>query len=180
MVLNKIPFRQAQAPGAPPPAGRHAGTVAPAWQLLLWACLAWIFLLARLWPTRPLFPGDGLDYSWQFAMDFATAHKMAIGRDVVFTYGPYADLASRLYNPATRTLNMLAMALLAASLAVPLAALARPAALLCTLAMLPLAYSNDAFALVLPLPALLLCASTGKGHETTMACMCWRLQWGTV
>ena len=146
----------------------------PVWQFLLWACLAWILLLARLWPTQPLFPGDGLDYSWQFAMDFATAHKLAIGRDVVFTYGPYADLASRLYDPATRSLNMAAMALLTASLAVALAALARPVALLCTVAMLPLAYTNDAFAFVLPLPALLLCAKAIQGpppRHLTLAMM---------
>jgi hypothetical protein len=120
--------------------------------------------LLRLWPSQPSFPSDGLDGSWQWALDFAIAHKMQFGRDLVFTYGPYADITSLLYNPATRVLTMSAVALIAAAFALPLAALARPAALLCTAAVLPLVYSNDAFAFVLPLPALLLCAKAARGH----------------
>jgi hypothetical protein len=44
-------------------------------------------------------PRSGLDSSWAFAMNHATAHGLEIGTEIVFTYGPYSGVYTRLYQP---------------------------------------------------------------------------------
>lgn len=52
-------------------------------------------------PFNPLMPGFTLDASWQFAMNEATASRLVIGKDIIFTFGPYSSVFSRLYHPST-------------------------------------------------------------------------------
>lgn len=55
-----------------------------------WALLAWAILLVspvRMWPQA-----GGVDSTWVFALNWAAAHGLAFGRDVVFTSGPLAWL----------------------------------------------------------------------------------------
>src|SRR3954469_22751865 len=41
----------------------------------------------RYWPL-----GRDVDSTWRFALNFAAAHGLVAGRDVVFTYGPLGYL----------------------------------------------------------------------------------------
>jgi hypothetical protein len=50
---------------------------------------------------NPLMPDAGLDYSWMMAMNEAMAQKLTIGKDIVFSSGPYGSVYTRLYHPAT-------------------------------------------------------------------------------
>lgn len=52
-------------------------------------------------PWAPHFPSIGLDPSWKYGLNEALAHGAVFGRDVVFTFGPYASVYSRSYHPAT-------------------------------------------------------------------------------
>ena len=52
-------------------------------------------------PFSPAMPADGLDPSWQFAMNQAVAQNLRFGTDIVFTLGPYASLYTKLYHPGT-------------------------------------------------------------------------------
>lgn len=46
-------------------------------------------------------PGSGLDPSWKLAINQAVASGFAFGSDIVFTFGPYAALQTKVYHPAT-------------------------------------------------------------------------------
>ncbi len=52
-------------------------------------------------PFQPAMPCGGLDPSWVFAMNQAVAQGAVFGRDIIFTYGPYASIFTRTYHPAT-------------------------------------------------------------------------------
>jgi hypothetical protein len=52
-------------------------------------------------PFEPWFPLAGIDASWAFAINQAMAQGLSIGEDIIFTYGPYASIATLLYHPAT-------------------------------------------------------------------------------
>jgi hypothetical protein len=59
------------------------------WALFLYLCIA-------LCPIRYLAPTDpvryGVDNTWMFALNYAAAHHLTIGRDVFWTYGPLCYL----------------------------------------------------------------------------------------
>jgi hypothetical protein len=46
-------------------------------------------------------PAPGLDTSWMFAMNQGVAQGFVFGKDIVFTFGPYASIYTELYHPAT-------------------------------------------------------------------------------
>jgi hypothetical protein len=46
-------------------------------------------------------PGKGLDPSWEWGMNEAVAHHLSIGKEIVYTYGPYASIITRTYDPVT-------------------------------------------------------------------------------
>ena len=52
-------------------------------------------------PFSPMMPGDGLDSSWVLGINQAVAQGLAFGRDIVFTFGPYASIYTESYHPAT-------------------------------------------------------------------------------
>jgi len=52
-------------------------------------------------PLNPRMPNKGLDASWEFAMNEAVARHLTFGKQVMFTYGPYASIITRTYSPAT-------------------------------------------------------------------------------
>jgi hypothetical protein len=60
-----------------------------------------VTVLVLFIPFNPRMPASGLDASWEFAMNEAVARHMAFGRDIVFTYGPYASICTQNYHPAT-------------------------------------------------------------------------------
>jgi len=87
------------APLRPAPA-KGAGTahVTLSFVLPVLLCLT---ILAVFIPLNPLMPRPGLDLSWMMAMNQAVAQHLEFGRDVVFTFGPYASIYTELYHPAT-------------------------------------------------------------------------------
>lgn len=68
---------------------------------LIFPVLLTITCLCVLVPFSPHLPSAGLDHSWQFGMNQAVAQGLVLGRDIVFTFGPYASIATKSYNPAT-------------------------------------------------------------------------------
>lgn len=52
-------------------------------------------------PLSPLLPNAGLDPSWMFAINQAVAQNSVFGRDIVFTFGPYAAIYTQAYHPVT-------------------------------------------------------------------------------
>ncbi|MBB5543041.1 hypothetical protein [Paraburkholderia fungorum] len=75
-----------------------------AFQVIL-AVFFMIGLLAVM-PIAPVFPDALIDTSWAYAMNEAVARGMVFGRDMIFTYGPYASLFTRLYHPGTDNLML--------------------------------------------------------------------------
>jgi hypothetical protein len=59
-------------------------------------------LISDIW-----MPLSGLDPSWVYTMNQAIAQKFVLGRDIIFTYGPYASLATHQFNPATANLQLM-------------------------------------------------------------------------
>jgi hypothetical protein len=75
---------------------------------LISAVHAWLFPVALLASCIAVFtafspgmPAPGLDPSWMLAMNQAVAQKLAIGREIVFTFGPYASIYTKSFHPAT-------------------------------------------------------------------------------
>ncbi|MBP2194650.1 hypothetical protein [Pantoea cypripedii] len=84
-----------------------------------------IFLLALLLvaivvivPLSPRMPWSGLDPSWMYGMNEATAQGMSFGKDIIFTFGPYSSIYTRSYDPATDQLMIWGSLFLAVSFAV--------------------------------------------------------------
>ena len=71
--------------------------------------------LAVFIPLNPKMPASGLDASWEFAMNQAVRQHLTFGRQVVFTWGPYASVGTWLYDPATNARMMCGSLLLALS-----------------------------------------------------------------
>jgi hypothetical protein len=59
-------------------------------------------------PLMPTFPEPNLDSAWEYAMNEAVARGMVFGRDVIFTFGPYACAYTWQYHPATDHLMLIA------------------------------------------------------------------------
>lgn len=76
-------------------------------------------------PFSPSFPADYLDSGWAFALNVAAAKKMAFGRDIVFTFGPYASIYTRQYFPATDARMMWGSGVLALAFAAALLSLTK-------------------------------------------------------
>ncbi|ADU70296.1 hypothetical protein [Pantoea sp. At-9b] len=84
-----------------------------------------LFLLALLLvsiavfvPLSPRMPWEGLDPSWSYGMNEALAHGMSIGKDIIFTFGPYASIYTQSYHPATDHLMIWGALYLAISFAI--------------------------------------------------------------
>ncbi|TMU80264.1 hypothetical protein FGA82_10860 [Pseudomonas fluorescens] len=50
-------------------------------------------------PWLPEFPGDDLEHSWQLGMNYASAHGMSFGQDILFTFGPFSAVYTKNYYP---------------------------------------------------------------------------------
>jgi hypothetical protein len=49
----------------------------------------------------PTMPVNSLDGSWIYSMNQAVAQRMVFGRDIIFSFGPYASVYTHAYHPAT-------------------------------------------------------------------------------
>ncbi|MDX1284605.1 MAG: hypothetical protein R3182_06325, partial [Draconibacterium sp.] len=83
----------------------------------LWNYVSRVFLFVTLFfvfvPFLPGMPNIGLDPSWQYAINQAVAQQMAFGEDIIFTFGPYASIYTRVFHPETDTMMLLGSAYLA-------------------------------------------------------------------
>jgi len=64
------------------------------------------FLTIIISPTLSL-PSYGLDPSWNYAINQAIANHLAIGKDAIFTAGPYSAIYTHLFHPATNQMILL-------------------------------------------------------------------------
>ncbi|MDB0571427.1 hypothetical protein LBW59_11670 [Ralstonia solanacearum] len=64
---------------------------------------------------NPLLPTIYLDSSWAYAMNEAVARGLIFGRDIVFTFGPYASVYTAQFHPGTDALMLGGSSLLAAA-----------------------------------------------------------------
>ncbi len=64
-------------------------------------------VLAIFVPLNPHMPASGLDPSWQFSMNEAVAQHLILGKEIIFTFGPYASIYTQLYHPETDALMLL-------------------------------------------------------------------------
>jgi hypothetical protein len=71
-----------------------------------WAAsvIACVLIVLVLTPFTPEMPIAGVDGSWAYAMNIATAEHMRFGKDVIFTFGPLASVYTGVYHPATDAL----------------------------------------------------------------------------
>ena len=84
-----------------------------------------ITVLAIFIPFNPTMPSKGLDPSWVFAMNEGVARHMSFGKEIIFTFGPYASILTRTYSPATDGRMMWGSLLLAVSYGTALLFLSR-------------------------------------------------------
>ncbi|MCF7749378.1 hypothetical protein KQ945_01370 [Bacillus subtilis subsp. subtilis] len=68
--------------------------------------LAGVLTVLMLTPFNPVMPIAGVDGSWAYAMNVATAEHLRFGKDIIFTFGPWASVYTRAYHPATDGLMM--------------------------------------------------------------------------
>ena len=121
---------------------------------LLW-CLAVLVCLVQIVPWSPDMPQGGLDGSWRYALEEGLSNGLELGRDLVFTFGPYSSVYTHSYHPATNTLMMSASLYLALSFALVLGLFidgGRRGWFLCLLVVLAGGvYFNDSVMFLLPL-----------------------------
>lgn len=93
---------------------------------VVWPCaaMATLALVAISLIGGPVLPSEGLDPSWVLGVDYAARTGFVFGKDVDFTYGPYAWIATGLFSP-TRWVLALGFRLLLIALTLLPAALVR-------------------------------------------------------
>ncbi|HEY1944473.1 MAG TPA: hypothetical protein VGH40_20360 [Roseiarcus sp.] len=122
--------------------------------LLAAACIA-VFV-----PFSPAFPGAGLDSGWAFALNEAVEKHFVFGKDIVFTYGPYAAALTRQYHFATDSRMLWSSAILAVALASGIFILARDRLKLSALLIVPFLafFQSEALFFCIPLVFVMLIA----------------------
>jgi hypothetical protein len=132
------------------PRGNLSETVAAA--LIVFLCLA------QFVPFSPSFPSDGLDDGWVLGINAAVERGMSFGRDIVFTFGPYASTYTRQYGPSTDLLMLLSSGLIALSFAIGIIVLThgRHRWFALTLALTLDIFARDDFFLIIPLVLVVL------------------------
>jgi len=70
--------------------------------------LFFIFLGIGLFliPINPTMPSVGLDPSWQHAMNIAVSQNLELGKNIVFTYGPYIGVCTHYFHPNLDSTNL--------------------------------------------------------------------------
>lgn len=75
--------------------------------VLSFSAITVIAIFVPLNPKMPYYAGmpySDLDASWIFSMNEAVDKNLSIGKDVIFTFGPYTSIYSSTYHPATDSL----------------------------------------------------------------------------
>jgi hypothetical protein len=66
-----------------------------------------ITAVASFVPFSPKMPAEGLDASWQFAINQAFSQGLSFGTEFIFTFGPYASAYTKVYHPSTDLMAMI-------------------------------------------------------------------------
>jgi hypothetical protein len=69
---------------------------------LLWSILA-LWFVNVFGAFTPTMPRPSVDSSWEYALNQAVAQGLTFGKEIIFTFGPYAAVYTRVYHPATVT-----------------------------------------------------------------------------
>lgn len=70
-------------------------------RLPVWALISFVTLLVLTIIRPPVMPTDGQEASWALASEYAFRHHLEYGTQFIFTYGPFAFLSTRLFQPST-------------------------------------------------------------------------------
>jgi len=79
------------------------------------ALLVFLACFVQMSLSIPSFPVGGLDPSWTLAMNYAVANGLSIGKQIVFTFGPYSSAYTNSYNPDIFHLTTIAYSIIAFS-----------------------------------------------------------------
>ena len=60
-----------------------------------------ITVIATFVPFFPEMPAADLDSSWKLGMNQAAAQGLSFGKEIIFTFGPYASIYTKSYHPFT-------------------------------------------------------------------------------
>lgn len=131
---------------------------------------------------NPLFPAADLDSSWAYAMNEAVARGLVFGKDIIFTFGPYASVYTAQFHPGTDTLMLGGSCLLAAAFGLGVVAVLPkgrwPYALLAPVLLAQLAVPDsfhltqqDAIFLAIPLLFLLLASQNLQIQRLQLLCV---------
>lgn len=122
-------------------------------------------------------PLHSLDGSWTYAMDEAVARHLRIGKDIIFTFGPYASIYTRSFNPSTYGLMLFGSAWLGLGYALLLwqTGRRRPAwrLLMALFFMVALAHSRDALFFSYPLAVAACAAQFAKRDKASAGDSLW-------
>lgn len=137
--------------------------------------LAVLILICLIVPLAPAMPAAGLDPSWMLAINQAVAQGLSFGREVVFTFGPYAAIYTHLYHPATDAMALFGAAHVVLGFWLALFALTRratwPAMVILLMGLVLLSWSRDALFLAYPVLVALVChqlvADMAPGETST-------------
>ncbi|SDF72664.1 hypothetical protein SAMN05421825_1965 [Epilithonimonas hungarica] len=77
--------------------------------------LIFLSICLFLIPIEPIMPGVGLDPSWQHAMNVAISEKLELGKNIIFTYGPYIGICTHYFHPKLDSINMICSSFLSIS-----------------------------------------------------------------
>jgi len=120
--------------------------------MILFVLSAFVVRIVALSPNFLLF---NFDYSMRFATNYAVAHGLVFGKDIIFTYGPYASVMSMDYSPYTDHLMLLGGILLSFSYAALLIGVSRKSSpfwlLIISVVILGFNISQDSLFLFFPL-----------------------------
>jgi hypothetical protein len=123
--------------------------------------LAWVAIAITFLGMIPFSPGIGSEMeSWTVVMNEVVAGHLAIGRDVIFTFGPFASVYTQNYHPATYPIMLVGSAILAAGLCAGFSLLSferRPALLIFLPLVVGVAWSRDAIFMAIPFFLMLVC-----------------------
>ncbi|MBB3048506.1 hypothetical protein FHR99_002780 [Litorivivens lipolytica] len=84
------------------------------WALLL--SLLALACLAMYLPAAPSMPIDDVDPAWIMGMAYALANNLVIGRELIFTFGPFAGVYTKAYQPEIFHFSLIAASILALGL----------------------------------------------------------------
>jgi hypothetical protein len=82
----------------------------PRWKIPTYNLVVWLISLTTIIvvfvPFLPGMPAGDLDNSWMLGLNQAQSQGLVFGRDIIFTFGPYASVYTKQYHPATYLLMM--------------------------------------------------------------------------